>query len=157
MTNGPWATARTYGTKDADALTRAQVALSGLLALPAKEAMYFTAWTDSAGRPLEGRCTYLIRGQAFAARWWTITLYRGEGWLVPNSANRWSVGNLPVDRAGRWSAILSPRSQHISSNWLPTGNVDRFDLTLRLYHPSDAILAYPEKAELPALERTACS
>ncbi|MFN3451713.1 MAG: hypothetical protein ACK4ZE_06100, partial [Sphingorhabdus sp.] len=44
---GPWQTGKSFGTVDASALTRAKVALSGLLALPSKEAMYFTAQKDS--------------------------------------------------------------------------------------------------------------
>src|SRR5262245_47249006 len=72
LASGPWQTGRDFGTADASALVRARVALSGLLALPRSEAMYFTARTDSAGAPLEGRCRYAIRGGRFAARWWSI-------------------------------------------------------------------------------------
>ncbi len=53
ITNGAWTTGKSFGTADADALTRARVALGGLLALPAKEAMYFTANVDDEGEPLE--------------------------------------------------------------------------------------------------------
>src|SRR5688572_12763550 len=52
---GPWATGIDFGTADAGAYTRAVVALRGLLALPAREARYYTAAEDDAGRPLEGR------------------------------------------------------------------------------------------------------
>ena len=47
--NGPWSANTDQGTAEASALTRAKVALYGLLALPAKEAMYFIAATDSDG------------------------------------------------------------------------------------------------------------
>ena len=50
VSSGPWETGKSFGTLDASTLTRAKVALSGLLALPAKEAMYFTATHDSDGR-----------------------------------------------------------------------------------------------------------
>jgi hypothetical protein len=153
---GPWETGKSFGTVDANALTRAKVALSGLLALPAKEAMYFTATRDSDGRKLNGRCTYDVRGGTLDGRWWSITLYEGEGWLVKNAANRWSIpaSAVATDAQGRWSFTVSPNAQ--SGSWLPTGSVDAFDLTLRLYHPATDIIKNPETAQLPTIERKEC-
>src|SRR5688572_8065706 len=45
---GPWATGTDFGTAEAGAYTRAVVALRGLLALPAREARYYTAREDDA-------------------------------------------------------------------------------------------------------------
>ncbi len=154
---GPWQTGKSFGTVDASALTRAKVALSGLLALPAKEAMYFTATRDSEGRALNGRCTYDVRGGKLDGRWWSITLYEGEGWLVKNAAKRWSIPASAVitDAQGRWSFTVSPNAQ--TGSWLPTGSVDAFDLTLRLYHPAADIIKNPEKAQLPIIDRKGCA
>lgn len=91
VSSGPWETGKSFGTLDASTLTRAKVALSVLLALPAREAMYLTATRDSNGRALDGRCTYEVRGGTLDGRWWSVTLYEGEGWLVKNAAKRWSV------------------------------------------------------------------
>ena len=153
---GPWETGKSFGTVGASALTRAKVALSGLLALPAKEAMYFTAKNDSDGRALDGGCTYVVRGGKLDGRWWSITLYEGEGWLVKNAANRWSIpaSAVSTDAQGRWSFTVSPNAQ--SGSWLPTGSVDAFDLTLRLYHPAADIIKNPETAQLPTIERKEC-
>lgn len=154
---GPWQTGKSFGTVDASTLTRAKVALSGLLALPSTEAMYFTAQTDSDGRPLDGRCNYVVRGGKLDGRWWSVTLYEGEGWLVKNAAERWSVpaSAVAVDEAGRWSFVVSPTTQ--SGTWLPTGSVPAFDLTLRLYHPSPMTIKSPETAQLPSIERKGCA
>ena len=154
--NGPWATAKTYGTKDADTLTRARVALSGLLALPANEAMYFTAKTDSSGQFLDGRCTYRLMGGPMPGRWWSVTLYQGEGWLVKNPANRWSVGSsaFPGSAIKEWMIRVSPDPQQ--GQWIPTSGVARFDLTFRLYHPSPATIAQPGAAALPPIVRVGC-
>lgn len=156
VANGPWETGKSFGTLDASTLTRAKVALSGLLALPAKEAMYFTAQNDSDGRALDGRCTYDVRGGQLDGRWWSVTLYEGEGWLVKNAAKRWSIpaSAVSTDAQGRWSFTVSPDAK--SGSWLPTGSVEAFDLTLRLYHPSADIIKSPEKAQLPAIDRKAC-
>ncbi len=153
---GPWQTGKTFGTVDASTLTRAKVALTGLLALPSKEAMYFTAQKDSDGRALDGRCTYVVRGGKLDGRWWSVTLYEGEGWLVKNAAKRWSVpaSAVQVDEAGGWSFTVAPSAQ--SGAWLPTGSVPKFDLTLRLYHPSAMTIESPETAKLPTIERKEC-
>ncbi len=157
VSNGPWETGKSFGSVGATALTRAKVALSGLLALPAKEAMYFTATHDSKGRALNGRCTYAVRGSKLDGRWWSVTLYEGKGWLVKNAVNRWSVPASAVakDAQGAWTFTVSPNAQ--GSIWLPTGSVPAFDLTLRLYHPSSAVMNHPEKAQLPAIDRTGCA
>ncbi|WP_295492591.1 DUF1214 domain-containing protein [Sphingorhabdus sp. EL138] len=157
VSSGPWETGKSFGTVDASTLTRAKVALSGLLALPAKEAMYFTATRDSNGRALDGRCTYDVRGGTLDGRWWSVTLYEGEGWLVKNAAKRWSIpaSAVTTDAQGRWSFTVSPDTQ--SGSWLPTGSVEAFDLTLRLYHPSADIIKSPETAQMPAIDRKGCA
>jgi len=157
VSSGPWETGKSFGTVDASTLTRAKVALSGLLALPAQEAMYFTATRDSNGRALDGRCTYDVRGGTLDGRWWSVTLYEGEGWLVKNAAKRWSIpaSAVATDAQGRWSFTVSPDAQ--SGSWLPTGSVEAFDLTLRLYHPSADIIKSPETAQMPAIDRKGCA
>jgi hypothetical protein len=156
ITNGAWTTGKSFGTAAADTLTRARVALGGLLALPAKEAMYFTARVDGDRKPLDGRCTYLVSGGKLDGRWWSVTLYEGAGWLVKNTANRWSIPAHAADRQenGAWSFTVSPDAQ--PGAWLPTGGVPAFDLTLRLYHPAAALLADPAQALLPTIQRQGC-
>lgn len=154
---GAWQTGKNFGSADASALTRAKVALSGLLALPANEAMYFTAARDSDGRALEGRCRYRVSGGALDGRWWSITLYEGEGWLVKNPANRWSIpaSAVSADASGRWSFAVAPSAE--PGIWLPSGSANAFQLTLRLYHPSTAIPARPDQAQLPIITRQDCA
>ncbi len=156
ITNGAWTTGKSFGTAAADTLTRARVALGGLLALPAKEAMYFTARVDDDGKALDGRCTYLVSGGKLEGRWWSVTLYEGAGWLVKNAANRWSIPAHVANQQenGTWSFLVSPDEQ--PGAWLPTGGAPAFDLTLRLYHPSVAMLAAPENALLPTIQRQGC-
>ncbi|MFM9851829.1 MAG: DUF1214 domain-containing protein [Sphingomonadaceae bacterium] len=166
ITNGPWRTAKTYGTLSADTLTRAQVALGGLLALPAKEAMYFTARADSKGQPLEGRCTYEVKGLVFKdgggldARWWSITLYDPAGYLVANPEQRYSIGSgsigpVTLTPTSTWSFTIAPKPTG-ALQWISTGGVPRFELTLRAYHPGPALLTNPDKVLLPTITREGC-
>jgi hypothetical protein len=166
--NGPWTTAKSYGTTDADALTRAKVALGGLLALPATEAMYFNAKVDDDGRPLDGKCTYEVShfyfpdGGALEARWWSVTLYDPAGYLVRNPQNRYSLGSgtsflVEAFVFGKWRIRVTPQTLPEEAYWISTGGVPRFELTLRTYHPRAALLADPGHVPLPSIKRLECA
>jgi hypothetical protein len=178
---GPWSTGLDFGTADASAKTRAVVALRGLLALPAKEARYYTAATDSAGQPLDGRCRYRVAGGVIPGRWWSLTLYDRDGYLVKNPANRFSVQSHDVarytpgvaaddqsDRARamraifaaeqRWAVVVAPTAPAASAqaSWLPSGGIERFELTLRIYLPADGGSGNPPAAMLPSIIKEGC-
>jgi hypothetical protein len=157
LSSGPWETGRDFGSADASALVRARVALAGLLALPRREAMYFTARTDGSGAALEGRCRYAIRGGRFDARWWSITLYDRAGYLVPNAWHRYSIGSaaIPPGAEDAWTITVDPAEQ--PGLWIPSTNAAEFDLTLRLYHPGDALRETPQNAAMPQIERVRCA
>jgi hypothetical protein len=153
---GPWRTGTDFGTADASARTRAVVALSGLLALPAREARYYTATTDDSGAALDGRCRYRVSGTAVPARWWSLTLYDAAGYLVANEAGIYSVQSAEVGAApGGWTLRVGPAPQ--ARPWLPTGGVDRFALTLRAYLPPNAGRETPPRRALPRIVRAGCA
>ncbi len=103
IVNGPWTTSLGFGTKATDAVTRAAVARAGLLALPAKETVYWSAKTDATGASLDGNCRYSLSGTPLDARWWSVTIYDEAGYLVANRANIWSVNgaNVALDDKGQ--------------------------------------------------------
>lgn len=154
---GPWATGRDFGTAEASNYTRAVVALGGLLALPAREARYYTAATDDTGRPLDGRCHYRVRGGAMPAKWWSMTLYDATGYLVANAAGRYSVGSIGLssDEVRHWTIAVGPDAA--ADRWLPTGGLPRFQLTLRLYLPHDGGTDDLSPAQWPRIERGDCA
>lgn len=153
---GPWSTGRDIGTVDASLATRATVALRGLLALPKQEARYFTARTDSAGNALIGRCSYAITGAMPTARWWSITIYDREGWLIANSRNRHSIGSAAAatNSAGA-DIVIGPGSQ--GNDGLDPETRGPFELTLRLYRPSGVVADNPADAVLPEIELRGCA
>jgi len=154
---GPWVTGRDFGTAGASAHTRAIVALRGLLALPAHEARYYTAATDSAGRPLRGACRYVVRGGTLPAKWWSVTLYDPAGYLVPNPAGVYSIGSasLSAGEAAAWRIAVTP--DRAPGRWLPTGGIDRFQLTLRAYLPNDGGRGNFTVAQLPVIALEGCA
>lgn len=155
--NGPWTTSLGYGTKATDPLTRAMVARSGLLALPARETIYWMAKTDASGVPLDGNCRYSLSGTPLDARWWSVTVYNDTGYLVDNPAGVWSVNgaNVALDADGAWRVVISP-DKLADAAWLPGVKGEPFQLTLRMYNPGAAFRADPTKAVLPKIVKEGC-
>lgn len=161
VANGPWRTAEGLGTADATLTTRALVALRGLLALPDREAIYYTASEDSAGQPLDGRCSYAVSGGTMPTRWWSITVYDSAGYLIPNPAGRHSIGSaaLPPEAQGDWQVLIADAAPSGSeaAAVVPIGRPGPFELTLRAYHPRPALLANRATVPLPRIERLECA
>ena len=155
IADGPWRTSLSIGSAGGDAATRARVALHGLLALSRAETIYYTAETDDAGRPLSGACSYRIAGRDPDTRWWSITAYGPDDYLIPNPARRYSVSKNSVarDAGGAFSADVS--LQPHPANWIAVGS-GAFTLTLRLYNPGASVAADPAHAALPKIERVSC-
>lgn len=155
MRIGAWETGTDLGTADQSARTRAVVARSGLLALPAREARYYTARTDDAGRPLEGKCRYRVTGGALPAKWWSLTLYDHDGYLAGEGP--YSIGSAALSpaEAARWTVLIAPERQH--GRWLPNTRLERFELTLRTYLPANEGRTSPARDQLPSIRREACA
>ena len=156
VSDGPWKTNLLIGSSGGSIYTRASVAVHGLLALNRSETIYYTTLTDSDGIRLDGRCTYLITGRDPPARWWSITVYGADDFLIPNPANRYSISKTSVTREanGAFTAPVAPRPS--GPNALPT-NGQKFALTLRLYNPAASVAADPAHVALPSIKKVACS
>ncbi|MBU6282340.1 DUF1214 domain-containing protein [bacterium] len=154
--NGPWRTDLDIGSTAAGPLTRARIAVGGLLALRNTEAIYFHADTDDEGRTLDGRCDYRVEGRDPGSAWWSVTLYDDTGYLLRNEANRWSVSRSTVARGadGSFSVRVSPTGD--GPGWLPSPASGPFNLTLRCYEPGEALRADPGAADLPRIVRGGC-
>lgn len=156
VSNGPWRTASNVGTADASVATRASVALRGLLALPEREAIYFNAAEDSDGRPLTGQCSYRVTGGKLDARWWSLTLYNSKGYLIPNRAGAYSLRSavLGPTEVNDWQVDVG--REQAGAHWIAMPSDQKFELTLRAYHPSAQLLRQRGSAALPTIERGAC-
>lgn len=152
---GPWQTSTAIGSSSADALLRAAIAVNAILAMNRDEAVYFIARDDSAGKPLDGACRYRVSGTDPEARWWSLTVYGSDRFLVPNPQHRYSesLDSVHHDSNGHFDITLARQPQ--DGNWiaLPDG---RFLLTLRLYNPSPALVADPSRAQLPTIVAEGC-
>jgi hypothetical protein len=154
--NGPWTTSLTVGSSGSDIYTRAVVAVHGLLALNRSETIYYAAHADSDGNNFDGRCTYLIAGRDPPARWWSITAYAADDYLIPNPAKRYSVSRTSVTRNAHGEFVATVSRKPFPKDWIALQN-GRFNLTLRLYNPAASVAADPPHAALPTLKKVSCS
>lgn len=153
---GPWRVSLLAGSVQTDSLTRAQVALGGLLALNRTETMYYVARHDSQGQPLRRRCSYRIKGLAPQGAWWSLTAYDDDHFLFPDDQRRYSINSAQavLDEGQRFGVRVGA-SEPASADlpWLPTPGEGGLQLTLRVYRPSAALQTDPTRLEPPLIEQ----
>ena len=152
---GRWEFSRAAGSTGADPYTRAIVARAGLLALSAREAVYFSLYKDERGRPLSESCIYELNGPPLDARWWSVTLYADDNFLAQNTDNAHSIDATRVGNTRAWSARISPvRGDAV--NWLSSREARRgFVIMLRVYNPQRDFR--PSAESLPVLTTISCA
>jgi hypothetical protein len=155
VSDGPWKTNLLIGSSGGDMKTRAAVALHGLLALNRSETIYYTAAADSDGNRLDGRCTYLIAGRDPPTRWWSITAYAADDYLIPNPAHRYSVSKNSVTHNASGEFVATASSKPASHDWIALAN-SAFTLTLRLYNPTPDVAKDPTHVALPSIKKVSC-
>jgi len=157
LTIGAWTARPQNGTADIDPYARASIARSGELPIGTGDGVAFTATTDDNNRPLDGKCDVVVSGVTPAARFWTLTLYDPKGYLVANSLQRYGFTSQEIVRGsdGAFEVRVAARSR--SGNWLPTGGIDRYILTLRLYDtPVGVATRSQREAPMPSIATVGC-
>jgi len=156
--NGPWGTSLAVGSTSANPYLRAWVAKHGLLALAKSETIYLHAYVDDTDEPLLGDCDYMIEGKAPDTRWWSITVYAEDDFLIPNDQGRysWSGTEMKLEPDGSFKIYMSRTPKE--GNWLPTGDAKELSLSLRLYNPGPAYYDYEslKTVELPHIIKEGC-
>ncbi len=142
---------------------RAQIALSGLAALPVEEALYLRALSPDGGSEIDSRQAWRLR-LPFAARppvegFWSLTIYEvapsGQAFLIDNPLHRYAIGDRTpglADAGGVIDILISaaPPPPSSQSYWLPAPTSGRpFLLSFRAYRPAAAMIE--GRYRLPAL------
>ncbi|WP_156680897.1 DUF1254 domain-containing protein [Sphingomonas profundi] len=142
-----------------DYLLRAAVAKDQIYVTIPEEAIYPIGRVDLQGRPIDGRCRYRIRFAPGAFppvdAFWSVTAYDNAGHMIPNPAQRYSVGDrtavMAKGKDGSVTIILSADDPHDpAANWLPIATGPSY-LMMRLYRPKPPVLA--GRWSPPAIER----
>jgi hypothetical protein len=153
--DGPWHTSLDAGSSAGGPYSRAFIAVHGLLALSREETIYYTAANDSDGHALDGHCVYQIEGRDPPTRWWSITAYGADDFLIPNGAERYSVSMNSVARRADGTFAVTLSKARVEGNWIPLAE-GRFDLTIRLYNPQATVAADPGHVALPTIRKADC-
>jgi hypothetical protein len=159
VANGPWQTNAHVGSATADPYLRAAVAIAGLLALNRTETVYYTATTDDDGEPLRSECRYRVEGRDPPARWWSITAYGDDHFLVPNPRRAYSVDRTRVRRADDGTFAIAVGGKPADANWIATAATpgETFSLSIRLYQPEGAVVDDLGGTPLPRIRREGCA
>jgi len=153
---GVWRANLLAGSRDADAYTRARIALAAVLALDRSETIYFTADRDAAGDTLHANCSYEVAGLPPPARWWSITAYAADHFLFDHPARRYSISgeSTRLDAAGRFRAVVGPVDPgQADTQWMSTSGTGALRLTLRLYGAADSVQKNPAAWPAPSVTR----
>jgi hypothetical protein len=150
---GAWTSNKLAGSSAANALTRARIAIHGILAMHRQETIYFFSSKDDRGNPLDPNLDWEIRGRGFDCRWWSFTLYDEEYQLIESLSRRYSVhsDNVVPEPDGSYRIIISRGNP--GTNWLASGNARRLMVTIRLYNPSQAVLDDVGSVALPSIRQ----
>jgi hypothetical protein len=142
------------GRFGADFRYRAQIALSGLAALPVEEALYLRALSPDGGSEIDSSRPWRLR-LPFAARppvegFWSLTIYEiapsGQAFLIDNPLQRYAIGDRTpglADAGGDIDILISASAPPSTSSrfWLPAPTSGRpFLLSFRAYRPAASML-----------------
>jgi hypothetical protein len=127
---------------------RAIVAMIGLGANSAEDAVYPVLMADADGDPVVGDTDYVLHFEKEQLppvnAFWSVTMYDAQGFQAANELNRFAIGDRDALQYGA-DGSLDLYLQHESpgkdkeSNWLPapTGPLG---VTMRLYSPQSPVL-----------------
>ena len=152
IVNGSWR-GRNLTDVGKNQLLTARVAVAVLYALRSDEALYLIAREDDQGRPLSAEHDYVINGAPIASRYWSITMYGDDYFLIPNEINRFSFNMRNLHYESDSSFTIHVSSKRKEGNWLPSEGKGRFYLALRLYHPEKELHENIAGANLPSIIR----
>jgi hypothetical protein len=158
---GPWRAWLLPDPQEADRYSRARIARSGDLPLGPGEGLAFTAFDDSGGTPLQGRCRYSITPILPPARWWTLAVYDAAGRPIANPSERYGFVSSAVLRGPQGEATVTVAPDVQPGNWLPSAP-GPLRLVLRLYDtPISGGLAVsrhsaPSAVTMPDIRRGEC-
>lgn len=154
-TIGSWQTVdKDKDLSTADLLTIAQVAVYGPYALTKKEVIYLSANTDSDGNALDPKSDYVISGKKLDAKYWSITAYDENGFLIKNPINKYSYNLEDVKyQADSTSYKINLSGSEKKENWLPTNDIKKTSLIIRLYLPSDKLRENLTVETLPVIQK----
>ena len=132
---GNWTGDLLLGKSDESVVARAYRARHQLFALSTDQALYFYLRKDEHGRPLRGECSYVLTGIEPPGRWWSLTAYGTDGFLIREAEGRFSVAAKTNPKSPQpLSVIIGSRGAAATPD-IVTAQKRPFYLILRVYAP----------------------
>jgi hypothetical protein len=132
-------------------LRAADQSLAGIVANAPAEAVYLVNMADADGNAFAGSARYELRFTGAdlppVDSFWSLTMHKADMNLVPNSAERYSIGDRTPGVARESDGGLTIRLQAESpgtadeANRLPCPTDGTWFVILRLYRPHDEVIA----------------
>ena len=114
----------------------------------AEDAVYPLASKDADGKVLNAANKYVLRFTKAEIppvnAFWSLTMYDSESYLVPNSINRYALGDRSGMKFGDDGSLTIYIQNEMpgadkQTNWLPAPKEGDFKLALRLYAPKKEV------------------
>lgn len=130
-------------------LQRAVIAMIGLGANPAEDAVYPTNLADADGKPVMGDQRYVMHFAKEqlppADAFWSLTMYDADGFPVLNPLKRYAIGDrdeLQYNQDGSLDIYIQAESpgKDKEANWLPSPKAGEIRMSMRLYMPGTQVL-----------------
>lgn len=146
-----WSTISNESAFGTDYFTRTAIARSNILVNSPNETKYYYQDLDAKGTRLNGSKHYTVtfaKDQTPPAHgFWSLTMYDGMHFFVPNEIGRYSVGtknkDLQFDSDGSLTIYVQPDAPTDAkqrANWLPSPVDADFTLYVRAYWPKTSVL-----------------
>jgi hypothetical protein len=139
----PGANLANFGT---DYTTRGLIAMIAFGANLPADAVYPTSFTDADGKPFDAANRYVLHfenGQTPPVNaFWSVTMYGPDSFFVANAINRYAISSwMPLHKNADGSIDLyiqhdSPGKDR-EANWVPAPASGSFNMTMRMYWPTD--------------------
>ena len=160
--NDIWTILPSPGDPDRSIYTRAAVAAAGTFASKKPEQAYYQTEIDIEDQPLNGNCLYKLSGEDIESRWWSITAYANDGFLIENTEKLYSYNSETINynANGGFEIYFLGDNDFISDvsneNWLRVNQDENFNVSLRIYYPGEEFFSNLRRVNLPIIEKVKC-
>ena len=161
--NDIWTSIPSAGDPKRSIYTRAYVSTHGLFALSKPESVYFSSEIDIEEAALDGSSCYVLSGNEIQSasiipRWWSLTVYNNDGYLVESNEKQYSYNseNVIYNSNGEFEIYLAGKPSNNISNWLKTPSEELFSVILRVYQPGEEFFSNLSRVDLPIIKKVSC-
>ena len=160
--NDIWTILPSPGDPDRSIYTRAAVAAAVTFASKKPEQAYYQTEIDIEDQPLNGNCLYRLSGEDIESRWWSITAYANDGFLIENTEKLYSYNSETINynANGGFEIYFLGDNDFISDvsneNWLRVNQDEYFNVSLRIYYPGEEFFSNLRRVNLPIIEKVKC-